>query len=84
MDYETFGEHNGHPLVFLILCVIFRCSVIQVSSWFCQSKDVSRLANYQQESLSFPEPVSWADEQEIFLLGWVMKCNKMQVKHFMN
>jgi len=30
---------------------------------FALPKDTAELANYQQESISFPEAVSWADEQ---------------------
>ncbi|NLK49048.1 MAG: alpha-amylase, partial [Candidatus Cloacimonetes bacterium] len=37
---------------------------------FTTPSQTQSLANYQQESLSFPDPVSWADEQRD-LSAWV-------------
>jgi len=64
MDYETFGEHQWASTGIFDFMRHFPDAVLEREHLgFANPKDVSHLANYQQESLSFPEPVSWADEQ---------------------
>ncbi|GAB1467997.1 glycoside hydrolase family 57 protein [Candidatus Cloacimonadota bacterium] len=64
MDYETFGEHQWASSGIFDFMRNFPAEVLSHPYLgFANPKDTTHLANYQQESLSFPEPVSWADEQ---------------------
>nr|MDK2850926.1 alpha-amylase [Candidatus Cloacimonadota bacterium] len=64
MDYETFGEHQWASSGIFDFMRHFPAEVLKRSHLgFATPNQVAELANYQQESLSFPEPVSWADEQ---------------------
>jgi len=64
MDYETFGEHQWASSGIFDFMRHFPAEVLKRSHLgFATPNQVAELANYQQESLSFPELVSWADEQ---------------------
>ena len=64
MDYETFGEHQWASSGIFDFMRSFPPEVLSRQHLgFANPKDTTHLANYQQESLSFPEPVSWADEE---------------------
>lgn len=64
MDYETFGEHQwASSGIFDFMRHFPQAVLSRPHLGFANPKDTSQLANYQQESLSFPEAVSWADEQ---------------------
>ncbi|HNT52092.1 MAG TPA: glycoside hydrolase family 57 protein [Candidatus Syntrophosphaera sp.] len=64
MDYETFGEHQWADSGIFDFMQHFPAEVLKRPHLgFANPKEAYSLANYQQESLSFPEPVSWADEQ---------------------
>lgn len=64
MDYETFGEHQWASSGIFDFMGKFPQEVLKRPHLgFANPKDTTHLANYQQESLSFPEAVSWADEQ---------------------
>jgi alpha-amylase len=63
MDYETFGEHQWAESGIFDFMEKFPGEVLKRPHLgFVTPKETYELANYQQESLSFPEPVSWADE----------------------
>ena len=71
MDYETFGEHQWEEtgifeFVSHLPDEVFKHPHLS----FAHPSQCYQLANYQQESLSFPEPVSWAD-QERDVSAWV-------------
>ncbi len=71
MDYETFGEHQWAETGIFEFMRHFPKQVLQKPHLgFANPKDVAKLANYQQESISFPEAVSWADEQRD-ISAWV-------------
>jgi len=64
MDYETFGEHQWAESGIFDFMQHFPDEVLKRPHLgFTTPKETHNLANYQQESLSFMEPVSWADEQ---------------------
>ncbi|MBU4486071.1 MAG: glycoside hydrolase family 57 protein [Candidatus Delongbacteria bacterium] len=76
MDYETFGEHQWEDTgIFEFMkhlpAKAFKSKQIEFS-W---PSDVLEKTNYQPESISFPEPVSWAD-MERDLSAW--RENDMQ------
>jgi alpha-amylase len=71
MDYETFGEHQWADSGIFDFMSAFPGEVLKRSHLgFCTPKETLQFANYQQESLSFPDPVSWADEERD-LSAWV-------------
>lgn len=64
MDYETFGEHQWAESGIFDFMEHFPAEVLtRPHLGFVTPAETHVLANYQQESLSFPEAVSWADEQ---------------------
>jgi len=64
MDYETFGEHQWAESGIFDFMKHFPAEVLKRTHLgFATPSQTSDLANYQQESLSFPEAVSWADEE---------------------
>ncbi|NLO43864.1 MAG: alpha-amylase [Candidatus Cloacimonetes bacterium] len=64
MDYETFGEHQwAESGIFDFLEKLPEAILKHDHLGFIHPKDAAKLSNYQQEAISFPEPVSWADEQ---------------------
>lgn len=64
MDYETFGEHQwAESGIFDFLEKLPEAILKNDHLGFIHPKDAAKLSNYQQEAISFPEPVSWADEQ---------------------
>ncbi len=64
MDYETFGEHQWADSGIFDFMQHFPDEVLKRPHLgFATPKETYDLANYQQESLSFPDPVSWADEE---------------------
>ncbi len=64
MDYETFGEHQWAESGIFDFMQHFPDEVLKREHLgFATPKETFALSNYQQEALSFPEPVSWADEQ---------------------
>lgn len=64
MDYETFGEHQWAESGIFDFMEHFPAEVLKRPHLgFVTPAETHALANYQQESLSFPEAVSWADEQ---------------------
>jgi len=71
MDYETFGEHQWAETGIFKFMEHFPSEVLNRSHLgFATPKECSTLANYQQEGLSFPDAVSWADEERD-LSAWV-------------
>ena len=76
MDYETFGEHQwAETGIFNFMNYLPEKILKNNHLGFINPKEAYKLANYQQESLSFPEPVSWADAERD-LSAW--KENDMQ------
>ncbi len=64
MDYETFGEHQWASTGIFDFMRHFPGEILkQDHLGFAFPKEASDLSNYQQESISFPEPVSWADAE---------------------
>lgn len=64
MDYETFGEHQWASTGIFDFMRHFPAEVLKHQHLgFAFPKEAGELSNYQQESMSFPEPVSWADEE---------------------
>jgi alpha-amylase len=64
MDYETFGEHQWAESGIFDFMEHFPAEVLKRANLgFATPRETTELANYQQESISFPEAVSWADEQ---------------------
>lgn len=64
MDYETFGEHQWAESGIFDFMAHFPSEVLsRPNLGFAMPREAAELANYQQESISFPEAVSWADEQ---------------------
>lgn len=64
MDYETFGEHQWAETGIFEFMKHFPTEVLKRTHLgFATPREAPALANYQQEALSFPEPVSWADEE---------------------
>lgn len=77
MDYETFGEHQWAETGIFDFMKHFPTEVLKRPQLgFITPSEAPDLANYQQESLSFTDVVSWADEQRD-LSAWV--SNDMQV-----
>ena len=71
MDYETFGEHQWEETGIFAFMAHLPGEVLKHSHLgFAHPSQCYELSNYQQESLSFPEPVSWAD-QERDVSAWV-------------
>lgn len=64
MDYETFGEHQWADSGIFDFMQHFPAEVLKRKHLgFATPRETYALANYQQESLSFPDPVSWADAE---------------------
>lgn len=64
MDYETFGEHQWAETGIFDFMNHFPGAILERPHLgFALPAETTKLANYQQESLAFAEPVSWADEQ---------------------
>ncbi|MCL1827410.1 MAG: glycoside hydrolase family 57 protein [Candidatus Cloacimonetes bacterium] len=64
MDYETFGEHQwAETGIFNFMSYLPEKILKNNHLGFITPKEANKLTNYQQESLSFPEPVSWADAE---------------------
>jgi alpha-amylase len=64
MDYETFGEHQWAETGIFDFMKHLPQEVLKMKHLgFITPKETPYYANYQQESISFPEPVSWADEE---------------------
>ncbi len=64
MDYETFGEHQWASTGIFDFMRHFPGEILKHDHLgFAFPKEASDLSNYQQESISFPEPVSWADAE---------------------
>ncbi len=71
MDYETFGEHQWEETGIFEFMRAFPARVLEEPNLgFAFPSQCHELSNYQQESLSFPEPVSWAD-QERDVSAWI-------------
>lgn len=76
MDYETFGEHQWADSGIFDFMQHFPGEVLKRQHLgFATPKETYGLANYQQEGLSFPTPVSWADAERD-LSAWL--SNDMQ------
>lgn len=76
MDYETFGEHQWADSGIFDFMQHFPEEVLKRQHLgFATPKETYTLANYQQEGLSFPQPVSWADAERD-LSAWL--SNDMQ------
>lgn len=76
MDYETFGEHQWADTGIFEFMQHFPAEVLKRPHLgFANPKDTYGLANYQQEALSFPTAVSWADAERD-LSAWL--SNDMQ------
>lgn len=76
MDYETFGEHQWADSGIFEFMQHFPAEVLKRQHLgFATPKETQELANYQQEALSFPSPVSWADAERD-LSAWL--SNDMQ------
>ncbi len=64
MDYETFGEHQWAETGIFDFMEKLPQEVLKYEHMgFATPKEVSKLVNYQQEPLGFPQAVSWADEE---------------------
>lgn len=64
MDYETFGEHQWKETgIFKFMEELPEQILQNQHLGFCWPSECPQKANYQQEGLSFPEPISWADEE---------------------
>lgn len=64
MDYETFGEHQWASTGIFDFMRHFPGEILKHDHLgFAFPKEASDLSNYQQESISLPEPVSWADAE---------------------
>ncbi len=64
MDYETYGEHQwAESGIFEFMKKFPSKALDKGNIGFANPYEAVHLANYQQESISFPEAVSWADEQ---------------------
>lgn len=71
MDYETFGEHQWEETgIFNFMAALPEAVLKHSHLGFAHPSELGNLSNYQQESISFPEPVSWAD-QERDLSAWL-------------
>lgn len=71
MDYETFGEHQWEETgIFDFISHLPEEVFKHPHLGFAHPSQCRQLSNYQQESLSFPEAVSWAD-QERDVSAWV-------------
>jgi len=80
MDYETFGEHQWADTgIFEFMNHLPEKVLKNPYLRFITPREAYGLSNYQQETLSFPEPVSWADEQRD-LSAW--RENDMQYNAF--
>lgn len=81
MDYETFGEHQWADSGIFDFMQHFPGEVLKRKHLgFATPKETFDLANYQQESISFPDPVSWADAERD-LSAWLendMQRNAIQ------
>ncbi|MFO7810733.1 MAG: glycoside hydrolase family 57 protein [Candidatus Delongbacteria bacterium] len=76
MDYETFGEHQWEETgIFEFMRRLPERTLRSKQIEFSWPSDVIQKTNYQPESISFPEPVSWAD-MERDLSAW--RENDMQ------
>jgi alpha-amylase len=76
MDYETFGEHQWEETgIFEFMRALPGKALRSQQIEFAWPSDVLQKTNYQPESISFPEPVSWAD-MERDLSAW--RENDMQ------
>jgi len=76
MDYETFGEHQWEETgIFEFMRALPGKALKSKQIEFSWPSDALHITNYQPESISFPEPVSWAD-MERDLSAW--RENDMQ------
>ncbi len=76
MDYETFGEHQWEETgIFEFMHHLPGKALKSRNIEFAWPSDIIEKTNYQPESISFPEPVSWAD-MERDLSAW--RENDMQ------
>lgn len=63
MDYETFGEHQWASSGIFDFMEHFPEVILKKQHLgFATPNQTTQLANYQQEALSIPDAVSWADE----------------------
>ncbi|MDZ4121586.1 MAG: glycoside hydrolase family 57 protein, partial [Candidatus Cloacimonadaceae bacterium] len=64
MDYETFGEHQWAETGIFKFMEHFPDEVLKRDHLgYANPNETAKYSNYQQEALSFPEAVSWADEE---------------------
>ncbi|HOD18392.1 MAG TPA: glycoside hydrolase family 57 protein [Candidatus Cloacimonadota bacterium] len=64
MDYETFGEHQwAETGIFDFMRHLPEEILKRDYLGFLTPRETESYANYQQEALSFPQPVSWADAE---------------------
>ena len=64
MDYETFGEHQwAETGIFDFMQHLPEKVLTNKNLKFITPREAFKHTNYQQESLSFPEPISWADAE---------------------
>ena len=64
MDYETFGEHQwAETGIFDFMNHLPEKVLKNQNLGFITPKEAFKCTNYQQESISFPEPISWADAE---------------------
>ncbi len=71
MDYETFGEHQWEETgIFQFVEAMPEAVLKHEHLGFANPSQITGLTNYQQESIAFPETVSWAD-QERDLSAWM-------------
>ncbi len=62
IDYETFGEHQwAESGIFKFMEKLPETVLVQPNLGFCFPSEVEKFTNYQPESITVPEPVSWAD-----------------------
>ena len=76
MDYETFGEHQWEETgIFKFMEKLPEILLQKDFVSFAWPSEVLDITNYKPETVSFPEPVSWAD-MERDLSAWL--SNSMQ------
>ena len=64
MDYETFGEHQWKETGIFDFLKHFPEEVFKYNHLsFAWPSDIIESINYKPENLTFPQPVSWADEE---------------------
>ncbi len=76
MDYETFGEHQWASSGIFDFFESLIGNIIKSDNLsFAWPSDVNSIIDYEPESLSVPEPISWADTERD-LSAWL--SNSMQ------